>query len=682
MSPLETREITTLSGVALGGIVGGILASPLGPWVAVGGSTVGATVGGWVTTKIWQEFYADLREKMELVKLLLEKERFAEAVDLICEVRAHPRYEAQEENFRSELETALGRITTYLARKAEDERDYPRALDYYRRARQIRPHDASILARIIHLKTELVDLSYETSGQMAVDIEDLLALDPHDATAYRSLVELHDRQGDAPRATTVLRRAVEAFRDRDRDRASFLEALHRREPDDASVTLDLLTTRLEQGDVGGAAALVHDEVERGEPLAREPAWLAARGELYLAKGEPDQAEPLLHEALEAKGVLPRANLTLGRVLILRKQWAEAAAALAPLVSMPRYGRDVLVPLTESLIKAGRLEEAELHLERSVFHELPDYPATLKLLAEAYENKNRQEQARRVWNLLGDVKAGPPFWQRYAIVYRNSVPVLLGSGRMGRVYLGRRRDDDQMVAIREIPLAGMHDTLRMKRFRREVELRAGLDHPNIARLHGHALLEGKCLMAVEYCRGGNLADRMGRRRLLWSETKSIAIGLLECLAYLHEHTPPLVHRNLKPSNILLDEHDAPKIADFALARLLENATTSVITSVHEQAVSYRYLAPEVILGSADVGPAADLYSMGCILYEMVTGSPPFVDPDIDVLIRAQLKTQPKPPSAQAPWVPAALDDLVLALLEKSPERRSRATAETCEVVEGI
>ena len=667
MSPLESKELTTLSGVALGGIVGGLLASPLGPWVAVTGSTVGATVGGWVTSTIWQEFYTDLREKMEKVKILLEQEKFAEAVDLISQIRAHPKYEEQERHFRSELEVSLGRITLYLAHKAEGERDYPRALDYYRRARQMRPADADILERIIRLKVETTDLTYEESGQLRVDLEDLLAIDPQNGGAYRGLRDLYDRQSKQKKALETLRKAAHEMRDRVKERTPFLEELHRRLPDDKEITLELIGLYLTQGADGEAAALIDEENSKGEPLAGEPNWEAAKGEAFLRKGDIEQAEPPLRKALEEKGVLPRANLALGKVLTLQKKWGEAANILAPLVSFPRYIREALVPLTEALIKSGKHREAELHLERATFKELPQYAATLKQLATAYENKGSQDKARRLWNLLGEVSGGPPFWQQYAIVYREANPVLLGSGRMGRVYLGRRREDEAMVAIREVPFVGMHDTLRLKRFRREVEILSELDHPNIARLHGHALLEGKCLLAIEYCRKGSLKDKLGEQ-LLWGDIKKIALGLLSGLKYLHEHKPTLVHRNLKPSNILLGEKDTPKIADFALSRLLESPSTSVITSVQEQAAGYRYLSPEVILGSADIGPAADYYALGCVLYEMTTGAPPFDFPSTDDQIRAHLKSSPEKPSKKAGWVPAELDKVILSLLEKTPGKR--------------
>ena len=664
---IAKKELTTLSGVALGGIVGGVLSSPLGPWVVVGGSTVGATVGGWITSRIWREFYSDLREKMEQVKTLLEKEDYSRAIDLIGSIREHPNYEEQERHFRSELEMALSRVTLHLARKTEEEGRLEEALTCYRRARQLRPQEPFILESIIRLKVELTDLSYEEGGQLEADLQDLIALDPRSVRAYRGLFELYDRQGKSTKLIETLKQAVEALQDRVFERLPFLEELHRRLPDDGDVPLELLELYLTEDSPEKAMALLDEETSKGEALAGEARWEAAKGECYYRRGDADRAEQSLQRVLELTGVFPRANLVLGRLFVLQKRWEEAVKVLSPLVSFPRYVRQALAPLHRALIKTGRLREAKLHLERSVFKELPEYSSCLKSLARAFENTGKGDEARRLWNLLGESSAGPPFWQEYAIVYREGNPVLLGSGRMGRVYLGRRREDHSMVAIREVPIFGMHDSLRLKRFRREIELLSKLKHPRLVQLYGHALFEGKCIMAVEYCSGGSLADKMGKE-LLWAESKELLLAVLEGLEYIHGNENALVHRNLKPSNILLPREGRAKISDLALSRLQEPAATSVITSVQEQAKSYRYLAPEVILGSAELGIQADFYSLGCIAYEMVTGRAPFEAPSSDEVIRAHLKESPKEPSTHAPWVPKELDGWILSLLEKTPSKR--------------
>jgi len=678
---VENKEVATLSGVALGGIVGGLLVSPLGPWMVIGGSTVGATVGGWLSSQVWRQYYVDLKADMERVKEFLEGENFGEAVEIISAIRDHPKFEQQEQHFRSELEDSLGKITLHLALKAETERDLPRALDYYRRARQLSPGDARILESIIRIKFESADPGYEESGEAKRDLEDLLALSPESVQAYQMLFELFDRRADAKASQALLEQALLVFQDASSGRCQILEDYHRRHPQEHDVTLSLLVEYIEAPSWSKATALI-EEVERANSdLPDRPLWKAYQGESLLHDGSLTKAEELLKLALESKGFLPRCNLALGRVLIMRKAWSEAAQALAPLIMHKNYLRDALVPLTESLIRAGKLDEAQLHLERGVFRELPEYAGKLRELAEAFERRSQDAKAKLLWNRLGAVSKGPPFWRRFAIVYRQGNPVLLGSGLLGRVFLGRARDDHRLVAIREIPLVTLQDTVRLKRFRHDVELMADLKHDNLVRLVAHALFEGKCLLAMEYCAGGTLKTHL-QERLLWKDIKAISLGILAGLTHLHEAAKPVVHRNLSSNNVLFTNARVPKISDFGLSRFVDNSGTSVVTSIKEKAAGYVYTAPEVILGDASVAPRADLYSFGCLLFEMLTGRPPFSYESSEEQIRAHIKEPPPNVAKLAEWMPQVVGDVVMGLLEKSPRKRPESAKEVAKLLQGI
>jgi len=411
-------------------------------------------------------------------------------------------------------------------------------------------------------------------------------------------------------------------------------------------------------------------------------WIAIEGEVYLAENDIEMAEPLLKKAILERGVLPSANVAYGKLLMLKADYENAITVLSPLIQLPRYARDTLVPLTTALIKSGRLKEAQLHLERPLFKELAEYADLLSSLAKAYEKRGQVDNGRKISNILGDSLAGPPFWQRYSIVYEGSNAVILGGGRMGRVYLGRQREDNQMVAIREIPLMAYSDTLLMKRFKKEVDLMGRLEHENVVSLLGHALLEGKCLMALEYSRAGTLADKLkdsAQDLLLWADMKAIILSVLSGLEYLHSLDPQIVHRNLKPSNILFFDDNVCKITDFAFSRLLDSPVTSVVTSVEEQSSSYRYMAPEVILGSASTAVSADIYSAGVCFYELLTGQVPFDYKDVDAQIRAHLKEKPRSLSIIAQWIPAELDMIILSMLEKVPHKRPLSCTEVIEAI---
>jgi tetratricopeptide (TPR) repeat protein len=678
---VDSKEITTLSGVALGGIVGGVLVSPLGPWGAVSGSTVGATIGGWVISKVLKDFYVDLQLKMEEVKVLLEEEKYPEAVYLIGEIRDHPQYENQQRHFRSELEAALLDVTLYLARKAELENKGDLALEYYRKARRYNPSVPAVLEKIIRLKSKYESDNYIASRQMEKDLEELVELDPYAVSAYKSLLSCYDKTS-AQKSVDLLLEACKVFPATDSDRIFFLEELYKRSSDDTKLPVTLGNAYLEVDDYASATALVDRVAAAGNPeVLNDPFWLAIGGTVFLHLNDLEKAEPLLKKALDEKGLLPMANFALGKLLMLKNEWAAAVSVLSPLLKIPRYYREVLVPLTTSLLKDGRLEEAQLHLEKHIFKELVEYPSVLRNLAQAYEKRSMNDKARKIWDELGGILEGPPFWQRYTLVYNDSNAVVLGGGRMGRVYLGRQRSDNKMVAIREVPLMAYSDALLMKRFRREIEVMSTLHHENVATLYGHALLEGKCLMAVEYSRLGTLKDAIGEG-LLWAHVRSMITSILSGLEYLHSHNPPVVHRNLKPANILLFEDNVCKITDFALSRLLDTPVTSVVTSVDEQSSSYRYMAPEVILGSASTGTGADIYSAGVCFYELLTGRPPFDYKDVDKQIRAHLKEVPVPPSSVSKWIPPELDMIVLSMIEKVPEKRPLSCGEILAVLDRL
>lgn len=657
----RNAQVGTLTGSALGSLIGGLLASPLGPWAAVGGATVGTTLGGYLASKVWREFYADLGEHLTEARRLLEAGSSEEAAQVLHELREHPRYADQEENFRSELESVLVEVLRALGQSALEEGSPERALAHFRSARKFRPRDPEILWSLIRAGSTCADPRYEESGSLQADLEELLRFDPAHVAARRALAGLLERQGRKDAAADLL---VEG--------AS-------REGIDPAAAEDLLRAAL--------------RLEPGLPRAVTPLATAL---LDSARGR--EAEDLL----EAQGSnLPprKRSLLMGRAHILMARWDEALKSLEPLIDLPsdearlwagvararkgdaRRAVDLLSPLSASgpqaraallelvplQLELGELDQVRNHLDRPEVLDDPARVKHLKRLAEAFERVGRDEEARRVYDQVENLGDTTSFWGRFTLERKDGSPVILGASGMGRVYLGRRRSDSLSVAIRDAPLPSALGGKGLRRFEREVDLLSRLSHPNIIRLYGHALPEGKCLLAMELCPAGDLRQKM-RDRMKWADIKAVLQGVTAGLAYLHHHDPCLVHRNLKPSNILFMAGGEVKLADFSLARASRALATSVVTSVHERASLYAYQAPERILDDPDLGPPADVFSLGCILYELLTGQTPFVFADVNRQIRAHLEDSPRPPSRLASWIPPALDDFVSRCLAREPGDR--------------
>ncbi len=259
--------------------------------------------------------------------------------------------------------------------------------------------------------------------------------------------------------------------------------------------------------------------------------------------------------------------------------------------------------------------------------------------------------------------------------------VLGRGGMGVVYKGWQRELKRFVAlkvIRDARLAGPEDLLR---FRREAEAAARLAHEHIVRIHGVGEHEGLPVLCLEYVSGGSLAEHLRGR----PQAAEAAARLVETLARAmeHAHRQGVIHRDLKPANVLLRPPDgaaadapspwhvcSPMVSDFGLARSLGSDAGLTGGRV---AGTPSYMAPEQAGGrSAEIGPATDVYALGAILYEMLTGGPPFRGEDVAQTLTQVLMADPVPPSRLRP-VPADLETICLKCLGKEPGGRYSSAA---------
>ena len=242
---------------------------------------------------------------------------------------------------------------------------------------------------------------------------------------------------------------------------------------------------------------------------------------------------------------------------------------------------------------------------------------------------------------------------------------VGRGGMGVVYLARQVRLNRPCALKTI-LAGDHASPEVAlRFLAEAETVARLRHPNIVQIHAIGDHDGRPYIELEYIEGGSLAGRLDGTP--WAPER--AARLIETIARaVHEaHALGVVHRDLKPANVLLDHDDIPKLTDFGLAKSLNH--DSGLTRTETILGSPSYMAPEQADGrSKHVGTAADIYALGAILYELLTGRPPFRAATVLETLDQVKMVEAVPPSRLQPNLPRDLETITLKCLEKEPQRR--------------
>ena len=242
---------------------------------------------------------------------------------------------------------------------------------------------------------------------------------------------------------------------------------------------------------------------------------------------------------------------------------------------------------------------------------------------------------------------------------------LGRGSMGVVYRARQLSLNRVVALKMI-LAGFHaGRQEVARFRMEAEAAARLQHPNIVQIHEVGEAEGRPFFSLEYVEGGSLAERLQGTPLAPRQ----AAQLVETLARaVHQaHLQGIVHRDLKPANVLLTSDGRPKITDFGLAKRLGDASSQTASGAVMGTPSY--MAPEQAGGrTQEIGPATDVYALGTILYELLTGRPPFKAASLLETVRQVVEDEPARPTELQSRTPRDLETITLKCLEKAPARR--------------
>lgn len=253
--------------------------------------------------------------------------------------------------------------------------------------------------------------------------------------------------------------------------------------------------------------------------------------------------------------------------------------------------------------------------------------------------------------------------------RYQLESLLGTGGMATVYRARDLYLQRTVAVKILREPYASDPAFRQRFLDEARAAAKLDHPNVVRIYDVGVDGRRPFIVLELVEGEDLRALIDRMRPV---PLPLALNLAQqiCAGVGHAHRAGLVHCDLKPQNILITRAGQVKVADFGIARAVQSGTAAELQP-RETYVwgSPHYIAPERVNGQAPV-PASDVYSIGVILYEMLTGVPPFHADDVEVLLRKHVDEAPLPPSSINPRIPPQLDGLVLHALAKDPAARYR------------
>ena len=242
---------------------------------------------------------------------------------------------------------------------------------------------------------------------------------------------------------------------------------------------------------------------------------------------------------------------------------------------------------------------------------------------------------------------------------------IGRGGQGVVYRAHQKSLNRNVALKVIGLGPWATEAHLKRFRREAEAAANLDHPFIVPIHEVGERDGCCYFSMNFIEGGQLDEVVRRTPISIRQVAELIAKLARTVHYAHEHG--ILHRDIKPGNILLDAKGEPHLTDFGLARLVEAEST--VTRTLEVMGTPSYMAPEQAAGNnAAVGKATDVYGLGAVFYQLLTGHSPFAGGTTYQTIRLLLDTEPRQPRLWNRKIGRDLSTICLKCLEKDPTRR--------------
>src|SRR5438477_3365961 len=254
---------------------------------------------------------------------------------------------------------------------------------------------------------------------------------------------------------------------------------------------------------------------------------------------------------------------------------------------------------------------------------------------------------------------------------------IGRGGQGVVFRARQKSLNRIVALKVIGLGNWATKAHLKRFRLEAEAAARLEHPGIVPIHEVGERDGSCYFSMKFVEGGQLDEVIKRTPMSIRRAVELIEKVARTVHYAHEHG--ILHRDIKPGNILLDRNGEPHLTDFGLARLVE--ADSTVTGTLEVLGTPSYMAPEQAAGNnAAVSSNTDVYGLGAVLYQLLTGQPPFAGGTTYETIKLLLDAEPRQPRQLNPKIDRDLSTICLKCLEKDPKRRYSSALALAEDLE--
>src|SRR5437667_2786903 len=254
---------------------------------------------------------------------------------------------------------------------------------------------------------------------------------------------------------------------------------------------------------------------------------------------------------------------------------------------------------------------------------------------------------------------------------------VGRGGQGVVFRARQKSLNRIVALKVISLGQWASKVHLRRFRLEAEAAARLEHPGIVPIHEVGERDGSCYFSMKFVQGGQLDEVARREPMPPRRGAELIAKVARTVHYAHEHG--ILHRDIKPGNILLDAKGEPHLTDFGLARLVE--TESSVTQTLDVLGTPSYMAPEQAVGNnAAVSSATDVYGLGAVLYQLLTGHPPFAGGTTYETIKLVHDTDPRQPRQLNPKIDRDLSTICLKCLEKDPKRRYASALALAEDLE--
>jgi hypothetical protein len=260
--------------------------------------------------------------------------------------------------------------------------------------------------------------------------------------------------------------------------------------------------------------------------------------------------------------------------------------------------------------------------------------------------------------------------------------VLGGGAMGDVFVAENQAIGMRVAVKVLKPQLLANPEFRQRFQYEAQAVGAIEHPNVARFLD-LVVGDPTFLVMEYVPGETLAATLKRERSM-SVQRAVHIGIRLAWGLDAAHVAGVIHRDLKPSNVILsadrEAGEMPKLIDFGLAKIAAAAGSEQLTRTGQIIGTPSYMSPEQISGR-EVDPRSDVYALACLIYEMLTGQPPFAGGDDVQTLYRQLHEPPEPPSLHAPDVPAALDRVIARALAKSPSDRYASMQELARALDG-